>query len=231
MNPLDLDSLTISRGKHASIQSGACLMELVAYVNGEPWTDLPRCVSPLLAAFCRSLNDTMEDAERQKLKELIPILSGTNTGRDDDQKRGMMCADWIIRTYTPAWLALAGLTEHAEQLRSISEITTGDSLIEAIPALVAARTAARDAAGTAIGTAARDAARDAAWYSARTASMDAGSTADFNYALDYARKAAWAAAVAASKYDLNPTVISLRSSAIELAKRMANVGRIPLESP
>lgn len=48
---LDLDTVTLAHGKHGSPEGGLCLLEAVAYVAGEPHSDHPACVSPVIAAF------------------------------------------------------------------------------------------------------------------------------------------------------------------------------------
>src|SRR5690606_22525922 len=53
----------LTEGSHSSIEQGMCVMEAVAYVAGESWTDRPRCVSPTIAAFMRSWNDSLPDSE------------------------------------------------------------------------------------------------------------------------------------------------------------------------
>src|SRR3990167_236525 len=57
----------------------ACVMQAVAYVSGEPWSDHPACVCPVLASFCISLNDSMPEAERQQLLVFVPRLGGTKS--------------------------------------------------------------------------------------------------------------------------------------------------------
>src|SRR5579872_4097472 len=101
----ELTRRQLDHGGHASLEEGMCVMEAVAWVAGEPWSDHPECVSPVIGAFMRQWNDDLDDEGRQRLKELIPLLVGK---RDDrDEQRGWMCADWLIRVYTPAWLELA----------------------------------------------------------------------------------------------------------------------------
>ena len=54
MQVLDLDALTLSSGSHESPSEGHCLLEVVSMFAGEPFSDRPRCVCPVLAAFARS---------------------------------------------------------------------------------------------------------------------------------------------------------------------------------
>jgi hypothetical protein len=43
---LDLEGLVLLSGKHKENQ-GMCVMEAVAYVAGEPWSDNPACACPM----------------------------------------------------------------------------------------------------------------------------------------------------------------------------------------
>ncbi len=139
MTPIDLDTLTLARGAHGE-GGEMCVMEAVAMLAGEPWSDHPECVSPVIAAFCRSWNDALEDPPRtQLLKPLLQDVIGT------------------MRVHTPAWLRLAGLTEHAQALEACARIVDAVTARSAQPSLEEARRASAAACA-----AARDAARDAA---------------------------------------------------------------------
>jgi len=114
--------LSLKRGSH-SPDSTFCVMEAVAFVAGESWTDAPECVCPIIASFARNWNDSLpSDAERDRLlKPFIPRFVNTRN-RALEEKRGLLCADWLVRVHTPAWLRLAGLTKQAESLESLPEI-------------------------------------------------------------------------------------------------------------
>ena len=71
MTAIDLDNLTLLHGTHESAADGVCLMEAVAWLAGEPHSDHPACSDVALAAYGRSLNDRLEDDERQLLKPLV----------------------------------------------------------------------------------------------------------------------------------------------------------------
>jgi len=46
INPARLDEVTaiaLASGGHTGIDDGMCVMEAVAYVAGEPWSDAPSC--------------------------------------------------------------------------------------------------------------------------------------------------------------------------------------------
>ena len=144
-------------------------MEWVSYLAGEPHGDQPRCVSPVLRAFCTSLNDSLEDGPRQRLR---PYLARTIGTTDDglDQARSWMALDWLVRTYAPTWLTAAGLNDAAQRLATLPALVDGSDLQPSLVALGRARHDARAAWSEALG-AARAAAR-APWAAGRAAARE-----------------------------------------------------------
>jgi len=149
-----LQELSLKVGAH-SPDSTFCVMEAVAFVAGEKWSDAPECACPVISAFLRSWNDSLRtDADRDRLlKPLIPKIIGTRN-KDLEERRSLMAADWLVRVHTPAWLRLAGLTKQAESLEQLPEIIS----MAQIPSIKGPIEPVRQDA-----YAARDAARDAAW--------------------------------------------------------------------
>ena len=217
MNTLDLETLKLAKGAHSAPNGtkDGCLLEWASYLAGEPWSDHPECVSPVIAAFGRRWNDDLSDEDRQMLKPYLPKLLNTKGTKEQENKRAWMVTDWMVRTYLPAWLDLAGLTEQATTVRGLPKLTSAAKWKAMEPAVqivrkdaAAARDAARDAAW--------DAARDAAWDAARAAAWDAARDAAGDAARDAAWDAAWDAARAAARAALKPTVTSLQASALQL---------------
>lgn len=181
---------TLKASSHDSFRQGACILEAASYIAREPWSDHPECVCPVIGAFLRSWNDDLPDDERTALLlPLVPAIVGTRNPALAE-RRSLMAADWLVRTHTPAWLDLAGLTAQAESLRSLPEITS----MAQVPSIRGPIEAARK--DTAAADAAVAAAVDAAW--------------------DATGAAAWGAAVA----KLEPTRKALQASALELVERM-----------
>ena len=220
--------------------NGMCVMEAVAYITGEPWSDHPECVSPVIGAFMRNWNDSLRtDEERDRLlKPLIPVIVGTNTGAADDETRAWMATDWLVREQTPAWLRLAGLSEHADALENLAALTGREQALVAQPALDAAACAASAAWAASAASAAWDAsAACAAWdASAACAAWDASAASAASAACGAsaacaasgasAASAAWdASAASAACAVLEPTVTLLQPSAVLLVRRMCEVGR------
>ena len=213
---------TLATGKHEADSAKMCAMEAVAYIAGEPWSDAPACASPVIAAFVRRWNDALPDADRTRLLlPLVPEIVGTRGTDTDEKRRVWMAIDWLVRTHVPAWLTLAGMSDHAAALAGCDPVTSVEALRQAVPLCESAGSAAGSAAESAAEYAAEYAAESAAWYAAGYAAESAAW-----YAAGYAAEsAAWYAA--AHGTDLAPTVAMLQASAQDLVRRMCAVGRSP----
>jgi len=242
-----LDTITLANGSHRPYSGQMCVMEAAAYITGEPWSDHPQCVSPVIAAFLRSWNDALPDATRTTLlRPLLPLVIGTRTTDADDDTRAWMAVDWLVRVNAPAWFDLTpALAPHASALRSLPPVTGGTASAVrsvALEARTAAWTAARaearaaDAVWAAAWDAAAAAAGVAAWAEARAAIAawdgDAAGAAVAAGDAAWDAAAAWAAARAAvaagdaAGVALAPTVAALQASACDLVREMCEVGRV-----
>ena len=180
----ELTGHTLARGKHTHPSQGRSAMEWVSYLAGEPHSNEPDCVSPVLRAFCRTLNDAMEDESRQRL---LPYLERTiGTAADGlDETRSWMALDWLIRVYAPTWLDAAGLPHAATRLTTLSPVIGMPELKIAIVALGRTRRDSRAAWAAALG-----AARAVAWVP-----QAAGRGAALEVAWSSTGRPAWAAAL------------------------------------
>jgi hypothetical protein len=151
-----MNEYRLSKGAHDTPEDGRCVMEWASWIAGEPHSDKPECVDPVVGAFLRPWNDALDDETRQRLRPYAARAIGTATdGRS--LERSFMCFDWLVRVHTPAWLELAGLAEHANALRGLPPIVDREGVRRADPlvnAAGAAAEAARDAAWAAAGDAA-----------------------------------------------------------------------------
>jgi hypothetical protein len=211
-----LDTITVDRSSHPSFDDGHCSMEIVAWLAGEAHTAAPRCASPVIRAFTIGLNDQGGSEQRQKLRPYLPRMVGT-IADGQDEARSYLALDWLIRTFTPAWLDLAGLSVEAKALRDLRRIVDLAAAGAAGPVARDAREKATDAwvaAGGVVGVAAGVAA-GAAWDAAWGAAWNAA-------------EAAWADAAGDIVGDtvgdaLKPTVEALHQSALELLDRMVDL--------
>jgi hypothetical protein len=141
-------TVTLARGKHTSPRSGACVMELASMLAGEPFTDRPAAVCPVVAAFLRAYNDAVDDRRRQDLYGYAAEAVGTRASAAVTRRRAQRCHDelralrrWPLGTFTaprslpeslPAMERLAGrlarevhrsgVDSHARALRIADEL-------------------------------------------------------------------------------------------------------------
>jgi hypothetical protein len=219
---------TLAYGTHATPEDGRCAMEWVSFIAGEPHSDDPSCVSPVLRAYCTTLNDSLEDAPRQRLRAYLARTIGTATDQLDGV-RSWMAMDWLIRSYAPTWLAAAGLRTTADTLARLPAVEDSPTLRRALGALRQTRHDTRRARATALGTtrptmwspraAARAAAREAAWSSAGAAAWAAARVKVGDMAGDRARALARdIAADAATIIARTPRTAVGRASARDAAR-------------
>ena len=160
----ELDHLSLDHGGHEFFANGHCALEVAAYLAGEPHSDKPVCVCPVIREFVVSWPN---NAERDRLiKPLLPKILDTRASPEVMLRRSMLAVDWMVREFTPTWLEAAKLTERAAELRALPEVSTWEAFDAALPVLKSAQVdadAARAAAWAAARAAAWDAARAAAW--------------------------------------------------------------------
>jgi len=215
-----LDSVTaLAMGSHADHRA-MCVMEAVAYVAGEPWSDRPRCACPVLTSFAIRLNDRItNDAERTRImRPLIPLLVETRTdSRAIMVKRAYVAADFAARESMPRLLDALGKADVAAQCRTLAPVTDRDTARAAEGLLREVRAAADAAAADAAYAAAYAADADAAAY-ADAAAADAAYAAAYAAAA-YADAAAADAAAADAAYAYADAAAAYADAAAYAAKR------------
>jgi hypothetical protein len=87
-------TVRLSQGKHRDPDHGACVMELASMLAGEPFSDRPRCVDPVIAGFLRTYNDGIDDRRRQDLYPLAAEVVGTRTVSSIQAERARLCLRW-----------------------------------------------------------------------------------------------------------------------------------------
>jgi hypothetical protein len=170
---LDLDAIVIAAGPHGRRVDGTSLLEAVAWWAGEPHTDAPACVSPVLAAFGRAWAGALDDDDRQRLKPLIPALAATG-GDGGDVARTFALVDWLLRAGAPAFARSAGLHTDAAALAQAARLGGWQQAVAVLPPLEHAAGTARTAleAAWARGAGSREASQAAEW-AVRAAGLDA----------------------------------------------------------
>ena len=211
---LDLETLVLRAGIHSSAVDGVSLMEAVSVVAGEPWSNSPRCTSPVIATYARGLNDWLSDIERQSLKAYIPRLIGT-AKPNLELERAFICADTAVRVFARLALAAAGIGVEAAKLGALAPVDRESSEL------------ARSAASVAE-LAARSAVSRSEW--SLTESMRSAAESARSAALSVASAGRSAAASSASAAE-STARLSVRSAAsAEAAARLAGKAAEPVRS-
>ena len=131
----DLDAIVIDGERHPRRGTRLTVLELAAWLAGEPHTDEPTSVSPVLRLFVRHLGLGFDDDHRQRLKPLAGRLVGSRGGPADERQRAWQLTDWLVRVHAPPWLRRAGLTESADRLDGLESITGHTDLVRAVDLL------------------------------------------------------------------------------------------------
>jgi hypothetical protein len=191
-----LDDLPpLAKGAHAPDSGRACMMEAAAYIAGEPWSDHPACVCPVIAAFARKMNDAVPDDMRDALlRPLVQLTVGTRASSAVERRRAYIAADFAVRQVAPAALRAAGLHAKAGELAALPAVTSKKTAAAANAAAANVANAARAAYAAANAAYAAANAANAAADAADAA--NAANAAAANVA--NAARAAYAAANAAA---------------------------------
>lgn len=95
MAPVTHQTIQLSKGKHTSPEEGACVMELASMLAGEPFSDHPRAVCPVIAAVLRRYNDTLDDWRRQDLYAYAARVVGSRGNARLERMRTDYLRTWI----------------------------------------------------------------------------------------------------------------------------------------
>jgi hypothetical protein len=87
-------TIRLSRGSHVSPDEGACVMELASMLAGEPFSDRPECVSPVIGALLRMYNDALDESRRQDLYPYAAAVVGTRACAAVESSRAERCRTW-----------------------------------------------------------------------------------------------------------------------------------------
>jgi hypothetical protein len=136
MSPVTHQTIKLSKGKHASPDDGACVMELASMLAGEPFSDHPAAVCPVIGSFLRAYNDSIDDRRRQDLYAYASRVVGSRTAISVQRDRAELLAEWAFemqrRQWTSRYLPLARL-RMASLRRQPSAHAVGTYAVRAIP--------------------------------------------------------------------------------------------------
>jgi hypothetical protein len=136
MSPVTHQTIKLSKGKHASPEDGACVMELASMLAGEPFSDHPAAVCPVIGSFLRAYNDSIDDGRRQDLYAYASQVVGSRAPISVQRRRAERLAEWAFemqrRQWTSRYLPLARL-RMANLRRQPSAHAVGTYAVRAIP--------------------------------------------------------------------------------------------------
>jgi hypothetical protein len=96
--------VVLGPGRHSSPGEGACVVELASLLAHEPFSDRPRCVCPVIAAFLRGWNDRAAYAHRQRLRPYASRIVGTRASPEVTRARRNACLEWLGIQPGSGWL-------------------------------------------------------------------------------------------------------------------------------
>ena len=91
-------TVRLARGRHHGPEDGVCVMELASMLAGEPFTDSPRSVCPVLGCFLLAYNDLVDDDRRQDLYWAAAAVVGTRADRRTEGERARLCVEQLEQT-------------------------------------------------------------------------------------------------------------------------------------
>jgi hypothetical protein len=149
MSPVNYQTIKLSKGKHASPEDGACVMELASMLAGESFTDHPASVCPVIGSFLRAYNDSVDNDRRQDLYAYAAKVVGSRGSAAVQRARADRLVAWALqmrgrrwtRSFLPKRLRAIGLEREPridvvgiQAVRSVSKLT--DETHAAVLALI-----------------------------------------------------------------------------------------------
>jgi hypothetical protein len=131
MSPFSHQTIKLSKGKHASPEDGACVMELASMLADEPFSDHPAAVCPVVGSFLRAYNDSIDDGRRQDLYAYASQVVGSRATLSVQRQRAERLAEWAFEMQH-RYLPLARL-RMANLRRQPSAHAVGTYAVRAIP--------------------------------------------------------------------------------------------------
>lgn len=128
--PVQHQTVRLTAGSHRSPADGACVMEVASMLAGERFSDRPRCVSPVVAAYLRTYNDLIGDGHRHDLYRVAAKVVGSRVSERAELLRAEHARRLALelageRTGWRRWLPWP-------DPRSIGLESAGDALADAV---------------------------------------------------------------------------------------------------
>ena len=136
MSPTSHQTVRLQPGSHRSPEDGVCVMELSSMLAGEPFSDRPACVCPVIARLLRSYNDLVDDKRRQRLYACAALVVGSRADEEIERRRADRLREAIadVRERRPT---LQRLLFGPRMPKTVSEGSPADTAGYAARALIA----------------------------------------------------------------------------------------------
>jgi hypothetical protein len=96
-------TVKLARGKHVSPDSGACVLELASMLAGEPFSDHPECVCPVIGGFLRAYNDSIDNTSRQDLYAYAAKVVASRASAEVEAARAKRLVEWTRQRRSTSW--------------------------------------------------------------------------------------------------------------------------------
>jgi hypothetical protein len=93
--PATHQTIKLGKGKHRSPDEGACVMELASMLAGEPFTDHPVSVCPVIGSLLRAYNDSIDSERRQDLYGYAAKVVGSRATGHVQNARAARVKAWV----------------------------------------------------------------------------------------------------------------------------------------
>ena len=103
MSNVTFQTVKLRKGRHNSPEEGACVMELASMLAGEPFSDHPVSVCPVIGSCLRAYNDWIDDDRRQDLYRYASKIVGTRAPQDVQRARAERVTEWAGEAARRRW--------------------------------------------------------------------------------------------------------------------------------
>jgi hypothetical protein len=103
MAPVRYQTIKLSKGRHTTPEEGACVMELASMLAGEPFSDHPVSVCPVIGSCLRAYNDWIDDDRRQDLYRYASKVVGTRASQEIQRARAERVTAWAGEVARRRW--------------------------------------------------------------------------------------------------------------------------------
>ena len=135
MSRVSYQTIKLSKGKHTDPEDGACVMELASMLAGEPFTDHPVSVCPVIGSFLRAYNDSIDAERRQSLYEYASKVVGSHQCAEIQRARAARLAEWAedMQRSRRMWFLVGAPLRAISRLRRPPIDAIGTYAVHSIP--------------------------------------------------------------------------------------------------